>query len=122
LSLYRSQWNKENDRWNKEKVAVVSQKSKHKEKVAKEVIDINDEESEVGVKESKKSLAKNTKGTEYNAKDLLVLSQAFIKTSENAINGAAQKRNKFWNEVTDCFNQLKNSRRHMIITRISVRR
>jgi len=106
-SLYKSQWNKENDQPNKEKVAVVSQKSKHKEKVAKEVIDINGKESEVGVKESKMSSAKNTKGTEYNAKDLLVLSQAFLKTSENAIDGAAQKRNKFWDEVADCFNQLK---------------
>jgi len=109
-SLYKSRWNcgnKENDRPNKEKVAVVSQKSKHKEKVAKEVIDINGQESEVGVKESKKTSAKNTKGTKYNAKDLLVLSQAFIKTSENAIDGAAQKQNKFWNEVADCFNQLK---------------
>ena len=50
---------------------------------------------------------KGSKGSEYSAKDLLVLSQAYIKTSENSIEGTSQKKNKFWDDVADVFNQLK---------------
>ena len=41
------------------------------------------------------------------AKDLLILSQAFIRVSENAIEGTDKKCNKFWDEVAVAFNQLK---------------
>ncbi len=51
--------------------------------------------------------AKGTRAAEYNAKDLLILSQSFIPTSENAIDGTSQKRNKFWDDVSVAFNQLK---------------
>ena len=41
------------------------------------------------------------------AKDLLILLQAFIRVSENAIEGTDKKRNKFWDEVAVAFHQLK---------------
>jgi hypothetical protein len=50
---------------------------------------------------------KGSKGSEYSAKDLLILSQAYIKTSENSIEGTSQKKNKFWDDVADVFNKLK---------------
>ena len=50
---------------------------------------------------------KGSKGSEYSAKDLLILSQAYIKTSENSIKGTSQKKNKFWDDVADVFNKLK---------------
>jgi hypothetical protein len=37
----------------------------------------------------------------------LILSQSFIRTLENAIDGTSQKRNKFWDDVSVAFNQLK---------------
>jgi hypothetical protein len=35
------------------------------------------------------------------------LAQAYIRTSENAIEGASQKKNKFWDDVAEAFKQLK---------------
>jgi len=52
---------------------------------------------------------KANKSVEYTAKDLLVLAQAFIRTSENSIDGVSQKRSTFWEEVTKCFHKLKES-------------
>jgi len=52
---------------------------------------------------------KANKAVEYTAKDLLVLAQAFICTSENSIDGVSQKRSTFWEEVTKCFHKLKES-------------
>jgi hypothetical protein len=58
-----------------------------------------------------KVTAKGVKGgnrtAEYSAKDLLVLAQSFIRVSENAIEGASQKRNKFWDDVAVAYNKLK---------------
>jgi len=52
--------------------------------------------------------AKATKGAEYGAKDLLILSQAsFIRTSENAVEGTAKQSNKFWDEVAVSYSALK---------------
>jgi hypothetical protein len=61
---------------------------------------------------SKKTKAAGTtkgsnKGNEYTAKDLLILSQAYIRTSENAIDGTSQKRNKFCDDVAVAFDKLK---------------
>jgi hypothetical protein len=50
---------------------------------------------------------KATKGAEYGAKDLLILSQAFIRTSENAVEGTAKQSNKFWDEVAISYSALK---------------
>jgi hypothetical protein len=47
------------------------------------------------------------KPADYSAKDLLVLAQAYILTSENAIEGTSQKRNMFWDNVAEAFNVLK---------------
>jgi hypothetical protein len=55
----------------------------------------------------KSASAKGRKGNEYSAKDLLILSQAYIKTSENAIDRTNQRQSKFWDEVAVAFNQLK---------------
>ena len=51
--------------------------------------------------------AKATKGAEYGAKDLLILSQAFIRTSENDVESTAKQRNKFWDEVAISYSALK---------------
>jgi hypothetical protein len=39
---------------------------------------------------------------EYSAKELLILSQAYIHSSENSINGASKQKGKFWEDVGDC--------------------
>jgi hypothetical protein len=36
-----------------------------------------------------------------------MLSQAYIRASENAIDGNSQKRSKFWDEVAEVFKLLK---------------
>ena len=54
-----------------------------------------------------KVMSKSVKGSEYTAKDLLVLSQAYIRASENAIDGVSQKRGKFWDDVAEAFKSLK---------------
>jgi hypothetical protein len=36
-----------------------------------------------------------------------VLAQAYVRTSQNAIDGASQKRSKFWDDVTEVFKLLK---------------
>lgn len=51
--------------------------------------------------------SKQPKQADYTAKDLLVLAQAYVRTSENAIDGASQKRSKFWDDVASSFNVLK---------------
>jgi hypothetical protein len=51
--------------------------------------------------------AKQPKAADYSAKDLLVLAQAYIRTSENAIEGTSQKKNKFWDDVAEAFKHLK---------------
>jgi len=51
--------------------------------------------------------AKGTKSAEYGEKDLLILSQAFIQTSENPIEGPAQPRHKFWDDGAMAYSQLK---------------
>jgi hypothetical protein len=58
-------------------------------------------------KKKAKVMSKLAKTSEYSSKDLLVLSQAFIRTSENAIEGADRKKNKFWDEVAVAYNLLK---------------
>ena len=47
-------------------------------------------------KKKAKVMSKLAKTSEYSSKDLLILLQAFICASENAIEGADRKRNKFW--------------------------
>jgi hypothetical protein len=70
------------------------------------------------IKPTTKVSAKGTRAAEYSAKDLLILSQSFVRCSENAIDGTSQKRNKFWDDVSATFNELKkqqeafDSRRH----------
>ncbi len=57
---------------------------------------------------SKPSAAsKQPKQADYTAKDLLVLAQAYVRTSENAIDGASQKSSKFWDDMAEAFNVLK---------------
>jgi hypothetical protein len=48
-----------------------------------------------------------TKGSEYGAKDFLILSQAFIQSSENPVEGPGQTHTKFWVEVAVAYSQLK---------------
>jgi hypothetical protein len=58
-------------------------------------------------KPTAKSIKSGVKSTEYSSKDLLVLAQSFIRVSENAVEGASQKRAKFWDEVSVAYNKLK---------------
>jgi hypothetical protein len=51
--------------------------------------------------------AKVIRAPEYTAKDLLVLAQAYIRTSENAIDGTAQKRSTFWDDVAKAYHEIK---------------
>jgi hypothetical protein len=50
-----------------------------------------------------KADARATNSAEYTAKDLLVLAQAYIRTSKNAIDGIAQKQSTFWYDVAKAF-------------------
>ncbi len=50
-----------------------------------------------------KGVKSGTKQSEYSAKVLLVLSQAFIHVSENAIEGVNCKGCKFWDDVVAAF-------------------
>jgi len=54
-----------------------------------------------------KGVKSGTKQSEYSAKDLLVLSQAFVRVSENAIEGVNRKGCKFWDDVAAAFIKLK---------------
>jgi hypothetical protein len=54
-----------------------------------------------------KVMARITKGSECGAKDLLILSQAFIPTLENPVEGTGQTCTKFWDEVAVAYSQLK---------------
>ncbi len=58
-------------------------------------------------KKKGKVTSKNVKSSEYTAKDLLVLSQAYIRVSENAVVGVSQKQNKFWDDVAEAYKELK---------------
>ncbi len=44
---------------------------------------------------------------EYTAKDLLILSQAIIHISEDAIEGVSHKTISFWDDVVIAFSKLK---------------
>ncbi len=39
---------------------------------------------------------KQNRSSEYSSNELMILSQAYIKTSEKCIEGTSQKRQKFW--------------------------
>ncbi len=56
--------------------------------------------------------SKATKAAEYTAKDILVLAQAYIRTSENWIDGAAQKTSIFWEDATQAFHNIKEGQQH----------
>jgi hypothetical protein len=61
-------------------------------------------------KKKNKVLSKAIKSAEYSAKDLLILSQSYIRVSENAIEGISQKKKKFWDDVARVFKKLKTQR------------
>jgi hypothetical protein len=63
--------------------------------------------TQCSTKKRNKLVSKATKALEYSSKDILVLSQDFIQVSENAVEVAAKKSQKFWDEVADLFNKLK---------------
>lgn len=50
---------------------------------------------------------KQNRSSEYSSKELLILSQAYIKTSENSIEGTSQKKTKFWDDVAENYRLLK---------------
>jgi hypothetical protein len=73
------------------------------------VVAITSENPPAVVSSSKggKVMARITKGSDYGAKDLLILSQAFIRTSENPVERTGQTHTKFWDEVAVAYSQLK---------------
>ncbi len=72
----------------------VVQEGRGKENVA--VISRNVQKSQAATKKPPKKNTKIGKGNKYTAKDLLILSQAYIKMSENAIDGTSKRQSKFW--------------------------
>lgn len=54
------------------------------------------------------TISKASKAAEHS-KDLLVLSQAFIQTSENSFDGVAQKRSTCWEDICKSFHKIKES-------------
>jgi hypothetical protein len=59
------------------------------------------------IRVSVKSLKGGIKCSEYSAKDLLVLSQAYIHVTENAVEGVLWKQGMFWDNVAVAFGKLK---------------
>jgi len=59
------------------------------------------------IRVSAKSLKGGIKCSEYSAKDLLVLSQAYIHVTENAVEGVLWKQGMFWDNVAVAFGKLK---------------
>jgi len=81
------------------------QEGRGKENVA--VISRNVQKHQAATKIPPKKNIKIGKGNEYTAKDLLILSQAYIRTSENAIDGTSKRQSKFWDEVSVAFAHIK---------------
>lgn len=69
--------------------------------------DPNSKRDAAPMKKKGKVTGKNVKSSEYSAKDLLVLSQAFIRVSENAVEGVSRKQGKFWDDVAEAYKELK---------------
>jgi hypothetical protein len=72
-----------------------------------------DKENDAGASNSKKKAGNKQKTgavvrtAEYSSTELLILSQAYIKTSENAIDGTCRRQSKFWDDVLECYKKLK---------------
>jgi hypothetical protein len=75
--------------------------------VEKEVMKPPPSKKKNGGQVAAKGVKLGIKQSEYLAKDLLVLSQAFIHVSENAIDGVNHKGCKFWDDVVAAFIKLK---------------
>lgn len=85
----------------KENVAVISETSQSRKSTK------TGGKSAKAVASSKGGKGAKGKGNEYTAKDLLILSQAYIKTSEDAVDGTSKRQSKFWDEVAASFNSIK---------------
>jgi hypothetical protein len=57
--------------------------------------------------ETRQTTKPTNRTAEYSAKELLILSQAYIKASENSVEGAARRLSKFWDDVSDNYRELK---------------
>jgi hypothetical protein len=57
--------------------------------------------------ETRQTTKATNRTAEYSARELLILSQAYIKASENSIEGAARRLSKFWDDVSDNYHELK---------------
>jgi hypothetical protein len=75
-----------------------------------------DKENDAGASNVKKKAGKNNnkpltgavaRTAEYSATELLILSQAYIKTSKYAIDGTCHRQSKFWDDVSECYKKLK---------------
>jgi hypothetical protein len=86
-----------------EEGAVVSSSVADKENVP--VISL--QSNKVSHEKVSKVAARGPKEAEYGAKDLLILSQAFIRTLEHAAEGTAKRSNIFWDEVSVAYSALK---------------
>jgi hypothetical protein len=84
----------------KENVAVISETSQSRKSTK------TGGKSAKAVASSKGGKGAKGKGNEYTAKDLLILSQAYIKTSEDAVDGTSKRQSKFWDEVAASFNSM----------------
>jgi hypothetical protein len=68
-----------------------------------------DAEMEVNVKVPKKKTTVIKKSDAYTAKELLLLSQAFIRASEDVEKGVSRKSEKLWEHVTEVYHMLKSN-------------
>jgi hypothetical protein len=75
--------------------------------VEKEVVKPPPSKKKNGSQVAAKGVKSGSKQSEYSAKDLLVLSQAFIWVFENIIEGVSWKGCKFWDDVAAAFIKLK---------------
>ncbi len=57
--------------------------------------------------ETRQATKATNRTAEYSAKELLILSQAYIKASENSIEGAARQLSKFLDDISDNYRELK---------------
>ena len=78
-----------NSEFGNENIIWCSFHSSEKENIREDNVNVGEGKQD---KKRSKVLGKGTCAAEYSSKDLLILSQAYICTSENAIEGVSQKK------------------------------
>jgi hypothetical protein len=107
-NIFRCYSHSENEKENATQVVITSSSKRGSDTSQKQ-----NRSSEYSSKETSSSKRgsdtsqKQNRSSEYSSKELLILSQAYIKTSENSIEGTSQKKTKFWDDVAENYRLLK---------------